>query len=255
MAPLRTLICRIALAGACCTAHAQCSKPIVIVTEKWPAKNVSAQAQEGIDLEMARAVIKEAGCTLIQGAELPVIRRIRMFAEGKFDMMLAASNIPERHTFARFTTSYRIETVGLFVLERNYEDLGDINSFEAIAARKLKLLVPHIGWYGPEYERRRGLLDAEGRLSRFGTNSQGLMMLQAKRGELMMGDTLAVAAQARQLGIPIRQIGFVVMRAPVHLMLSKATTTERDIHQLNGAIARLEKNGTLRAIGQRYGLN
>jgi polar amino acid transport system substrate-binding protein len=255
MAPVRTLIAALALAAACAPAWAAgCSKPIVAVTEQWPEKTFSKN-HEGADMEMARAIIKEAGCTLVDGPVLPVVRRMQMFAEGKFDLMLAASDIPERRGFAHFSSTYRMETVGLFSLEKSYEDLGDINSFEALDARKIRLLVPTIGWYGPEYERRRGALEASGRLSRFGTNAQGLRMLAARRAELIMGDTMAMNYQSKLLGIPVRQLGFVVMRSPVHLMLSKATITEDDVAKINVAIARLEKNGTLRAIGQRYGLN
>jgi polar amino acid transport system substrate-binding protein len=255
MAPGRSLIAALVLAAACPGALAAgCSKPIIAVTEQWPEKTFSKN-HEGADMEMARAIIKEAGCSLVEGPVLPVVRRMQMFADGKFDLMLAASDIPERRSFARFSATYRMETVGLFSLEKSYEDLGDIDSFETLDARKVRLLVPTIGWYGPEYERRRGALEAAGRLSRFGTNAQGLRMLAARRGQLIMGDTMAMNYQSKLLGIPVRQLGFVVMRSPVHLMFSRATITEADVGRINAAIARLEKNGTLRAIGQRYGIN
>ncbi len=256
MAPVRTLILALGLLAAAVDAHAQgCSKPIVIVTEDWPGRTSANKLQDGLDVDMARAILKEAGCTLISGPMLPIVRRITLLAEGRFDMMLAATDIPERHRFARFSIPYRQEIIGLFALEKKYEDYGDVISYDGIDQRKLRVLVPVIGWYGAEYERRRGELDAKGRLSHFSTFVQGLNMLAANRGELIMGDTVALTHQARLVGVPIRQLGFVVSRTPVSLMLSKMSTTERDIVQINAAIARLDKNGTLRAIAQRYGLN
>lgn len=256
MAPFRTLILALAAAAATGAAQAQgCSKPIVIVTEEWPGQPKAARANEGADIDMARAIVREAGCTLVAGPMLSPTRRIALLAEGRFDMMLSATDLPERRQFARFTAAYRRETIGLFTLEKKYEDYGDVDGFDVVDTRKLQLLVPAIGWYGTEYERRRGALEAHGRLSFYATVPQGLSVLAANRAEIIMGDTLAIRLAARAIGVPVRQLGFVVSRTPVHLMLSRATTTEKDIAALDAAIARLEKNGTLRAIGLRYGLN
>jgi polar amino acid transport system substrate-binding protein len=253
MAPLRALIAVLLAAGAFAAPPlAACSKTITVITEVWPPYVYGAEQRIGLDAELVDAIFKEAGCKLEIGPALPTVRRMYLFEKGQFDMMLAASDIPQRRRFARFSLAYRHETVGLFALEKNFSQYSDIDSFDAIVRRKVSLLVPTIGWYGPAYEQHYEALKATARLSGFGSNEQGMRMLAANRGALIMGDTVALQHQSQLSGVRLRQLPFVVLHAPVHLMLSKASTTEDDLARIDAAIERLEKNGALKAIRQRY---
>jgi polar amino acid transport system substrate-binding protein len=255
MATWRTLIlCALVWAVASAPALAACSKTIVMISEEWPPYKVGDELRRGLDIELAEAIFKEAGCQLARGPALPTVRRLYQFEKGRFDLMLAASDLPERRRFARFSASYRYETVGLFALEKDATRFTDITSFEAIIKRQAGLLVPTIGWYGADYARNHDALKASGRLYTFGNMEQGVRMLAARRGEMIMGDTVGLQHQALLSDTPLRQLPFVVLHAPVHLMLSKASTTEADLASIDAAIARLEKNGTLKAIRQRYAL-
>ncbi|MES2152789.1 MAG: transporter substrate-binding domain-containing protein [Pseudomonadota bacterium] len=257
MAPVRALI-GLALAGAAFNAApaATCSKPLTMVSEEWPPYVFAGadHRQTGLDLEMVQAIFKEAGCTLVVGEPMPTVRRLLLFEQGKFDLMLAASDIPDRHRFARFTVAYRNETVGLFALASRFEAYRTLGGFEAIIERGTTLLAPKVGWYGPDYERHAPVLKAQGRLFDFSTLNQGMRMLRARRAELIMGDTAAIWYQARHERMALRQLPFVAWSAPVHLMLSRAATTARDLAVLDAAIARLEKSGELKAIRHSYGL-
>jgi polar amino acid transport system substrate-binding protein len=253
MATLRALSAILLAAGALCAAPASaCSKTMTMVTEEWPPYNYGSDQRKGLDVELAQAIFDEAGCKLVAGPPLPTVRRMMLFEQGSFDLMLAASDVPHRRQFARFSSAYRFETVGLFALEKNFAQLRDLDSFEAIGQRGLRLLAPTIGWYGPAYERSYAALKAGGQLSDYGSIEQGVRMLAANRGALIMGDTVAVQHQSQLSGVPLRQLPFVVLHAPVHLMLSKASTTAADLARIDAAIARLEKNGALKAIRQRY---
>jgi polar amino acid transport system substrate-binding protein len=254
MATWRTLIPILLTAGTLQAqpAGAACSKAITMVTEQWPPYVYGGEQRRGLDAELAEAIFAEAGCTLAVGPALPTVRRMYLFEKGRFDLMLAASDIPARRRFARFSAAYRYETVGLFALEKEAARFANIVSFDAVMQHQARLLVPTIGWYGPYYESNHEALKASGRLSTFGNMEQGLRMLAANRAELIMGDTVALQHQANEAGIAIRQLPFIVLHAPVHLMFSKASTTEADLASINAAIARLEKNGTLKAIRLRY---
>lgn len=253
MATLRALSALL-LAAAVLAAPpaAACSKTLVMATEEWPPYNYGGAKRLGLDVELAQAIVNEAGCKLEAGPALPTVRRMVMFEQGRFDLMLAASDVPQRHRFARFSSVYRFETVGLFALEKNFDQLKDLASFADIRKRGVRLLVPAVGWYGPGYERSRAALKDNGQLSGFGSVEQGMRMLAAGRGQLIMGDTVALQHQSQQYGVAVRQLPFVVLHAPVHLMLSRASTTAADLARIDAAIARLEKRGTLKAIRQRY---
>jgi len=78
-------------------------------------------------------------------------------------------------------------------------------------------------------------------------------MFNAGRADFILGDRNAVRYAARQQGVTLVPLPFTVLRAPVHLMLNKASTTEAELGAINAAIDRLEQQGVLGAIRSRYG--
>lgn len=257
MAPARTV--RALLAAACllaCAHAGACSRALNMVIEEWPPYSYTNEEnlQTGLDMDMAKAILKEAGCTLVTAPPLPSVRRALLFERGEFDLMLAATDTPERRRFARFSNAYRHETVALFALARDYARYAGINGMAALARGQAAVLAPRVGWYGQDFARAAPGLRAAGRLFEFGSFDQGLRMLGAGRAPLIMGDRAAIMYEAQRQRLALRQLPFVLAQAPVHLMLSRASTTEDDLARINAAIARLEKNGSLQALRARYGL-
>jgi polar amino acid transport system substrate-binding protein len=207
----------------------------------------------GLDWELAQAILKEAGCKLELQPELPSARRQRQFEQGQLDLLLSASKTPERRRYARFSIAYRHETVGLFTRASSQRQFQHLASFDALLRDRASLLAPKVGWYGAAYARAKPTLAASGRLSTFLSFSQGLRMLDAGRADLILGDTLALRHEAKQQGMAISALPLVVLRAPVHFMLNKSSTTQADLDHINAAIARLEQQGVLGAIRSRYG--
>ncbi|HEX8610092.1 MAG TPA: transporter substrate-binding domain-containing protein [Telluria sp.] len=261
MAPARTVraLLAAALGLAWLLAPAQalaCSRPLNMVSEEWPPYSFTNEenVQTGLDMDMAKAILKEAGCVLVTAPPLPTVRRALLFERGEFDLMLAATDTPERRRFARFSNPYRHETVALFALARDYARYAGVNDMPTVARGKAALLAPRVGWYGRQFAHAAPSLRAEGRLFDFGSLEQGMRMLGAGRAPLIMGDRAAVMYEAQRQKLVLRQLPFVLHQAPVHLMLSRASTTDGDLARINAAIARLEKNGTLQALRGRYGL-
>lgn len=223
--------------------------------EQWPPYVYSTPKGEptGLDWELAQAIFKEAGCKLKPQSELPTARRQRLFEQGQLDLLLAASDTPERRRVARFSAVYRYETVGLFTRSSQHAQYQHISNLDMLAREKLALLAPKVGWYGPAYARVQPALAASGKLSTFINFQQGLRMLDAGRADVIMGDSGALRHEAKAQGLAITPLPLVVLRAPVHLMLNKNTTSQADLDRINAAIARLERQGVLAAIRARYG--
>ena len=257
MATLRTLILAALIAGLQALAPARaCSKPIHLVAEEWPpyAFSSGSEQQTGLDIDLTRAILREAGCTLVIAPFVPSVRRLLMFQRGETDLLLAASDTPERRRFARFSVSYRHESIGLFVLARNAEQVQNVAGFDDVIARELSLLAPTTGWYGKDYERAYPRLKSAGKLSLFGTVQQGVRMLGVERALLIMGDSAAIEHEARSQKLDLRALPRVALQAPVHMMFSRASVPADDVEQINAAIGRLERSGALRAIRLRYGV-
>ncbi len=223
--------------------------------EQWPPYVYSKPdgPPSGLDLELAQAIFKEAGCALQLLPELPTARRQRQFELGGLDLLLAASDTAERRKYARFSLAYRFESVSIFTRAANLPRYQNVRSVDALAGKKIALLAPKVGWYGAAYARVQPVLQQAGQLSTFLNFAQGLRMLDAGRADLILGDTAALRHEAREQGIVIAPLPFTVLRAPVHLMLNKNSTTQADLELLNAAIQRLEKQGVLAEIRNRYG--
>lgn len=237
----------LALPAQCCSLR--------MAFEQWPPYIYhDAQARPmGLDFELAKSILKEAGCALVVQGELPAARRQILFQQGELDLMLAASETPERRRYARFSVAYRHEMVGLFTTRNKLARYRHLGSLAAIQKERVALLAPRVGWYGDTYARALPALEKSGHFSTFGNFNQGIRMLDAERAELILGDSAALRYEARQQGVAIAALPLVILRAPVHLMLNAASTSAAELEQINAAIARLEKNGTLAAIRARYG--
>ncbi len=223
--------------------------------EHWPpyiyrdAKSLPT----GLDFELAQAILNEAHCALVVEKELPAARRQLLFEQGELDLMLAASDTKERRAYARFSVPYRHESVGLFTTPQKLPKYRHLASFAAIQKERVSLLAPRVGWYGRDYARALPALTAVGSLNTFGSFHQGILMLDAERAELILGDGAALRYEAKQQGLAIAALPFVVLRAPVHLMLNANSTSKAELAGINAAIARLEQRGTLAAIRAKYG--
>lgn len=223
--------------------------------EQWPPyiHQQPGAAPSGLDLELAQAIVKEAGCTLRLLPELPTARRQALFEHGDIDLLLAASMTPARRDYARFSIPYRYESVGLYTRTSLLSRYQQVTSLDALLKLKLPLLAPKVGWYGPAYARVQPSLEAAGQLSTFLNFQQGVRMLDAGRADLILGDRAALRHEAREQGVAISALPLVVLRAPVHLMLNRRSTSQAELDRLNAAIGRLERQGVLTRIRSRYG--
>ncbi|MDT8999974.1 transporter substrate-binding domain-containing protein [Paucibacter sp. APW11] len=233
-----------------------CEHPLRVVFGHMPPF-IARQADGeygGVEVELLRAIVSQAGCTLEVLNDLPRKRRYAMFLKGDLDILLAASLTEERQRIAWFTAPYRQETTSLFVLADKAAALRDIKSLGELIDKQATLLSLNLGWFGADYETQLPRLRAAHRVSHFENLRQGLSMLAARRGDVLMSDRIATLYEARQRGLNLVELGYTPAREPVHLMLSRKSISEADWRSLNAAVLLLEERGVLREIRNRYGL-
>ena len=236
-------------------AWSKCSHPLRFPMQDWPPYLYSDLAGQpaGLDFEILSATVKEAGCTLQVLPPLPGNRMLEMFRKGRLDILLGASKTSERYAYARFTQPYRSEVIGVLSLPGRV-NLQEVKSFADILRMRLRLLAPRHGYYGNDYAVSQPELVKQNALSQYDGSEQGLRMLVAGRGQLIMDDELALRYVARQMGVGELQAGALVAnRDPVFMMLSQASTSAEDVEALDAALGRLKSSGAIDAIIRRYG--
>ncbi len=232
-----------------------CSKPVTITTGEWAPYNYIDQQGRytGMDVELSRAIMQEAGCTLVEMPRMPPSRNTYMFNSGKVDVMAGASRTLERSKTAFFSVAYRTETVRLFATPEVARQYPQVKSFADVVRERLTLLAPRIGWYGQDYHDHVSELRADKRLFLFNEFPDGMNMLAAGRAKLILGDQASVAHAAAQRGIRLVALPFWLLDAPVHLMFSKQTMKEGDVRRIDAAIERLRRRGVIERIRRSYG--
>lgn len=156
-----------------------CGRALSMATGQWEPYGYydAGNRFTGIDADMVRAIVKEAGCQLVELDYKPALRNLALFEKGEIDLMTGASRTPARLKIAWFSQAYRDETVGMFALAEHAGRYAKIRSFADFLAAPLTLVVPRAGWYGVPYESAAAWLHKSGRLSRFGEPSHGIQML------------------------------------------------------------------------------
>ena len=208
----------------------------------------------GLDVELMQAIFKEAGCAYKFAPLVAPKFMVDMVSSGKTDILLAASESDERRQANYFGLAYRHESVSLVGLADEVGKYRDIDSLAALRQRGVRLLVPNAGWYGEDYANALPALRDANLAVEFTYFDQGIRMLAAGRGKLMISDTGAMFAAAKKEGVAIEALPYTVIDAPVHMMFSKASVSEHDVKQLDEATAQLEKKGVLKTIRAAYGL-
>ena len=255
---VRTACAALALAVSCHPVWAGpgCSKPIKITTGEWaPYNYIDEQGRyTGMDVELSRAIMEEAGCELIELDRMPPARNSLLFASGQVDMMTGASRTGERSRVAFFSAPYRHEAVRLFVPATIAPRYADLHSFTDVVRAGVTILAPRVGWYGEQYHAHYAELKAAKRLSQFNEFPDGMNMLAAGRASLIMGDQASVLHAAARRGMKLLALPFGLHDAPVHLMLNKQTVTEHDVRLIDAAIERLRRRGVIDRIRRAYGM-
>lgn len=250
---LRVLLILILLA-AWQGVQAACSRTLRVPFEDWrPYAYLDAAGDPaGMDIDLLRAVVREAGCAVAFQFDIPRKRRLLMFQKGELDVLLDASVTPERRAYAWFTQPYRDEEVAAFVLAQDAAG-AQVRSLEAALLARMPLLVPSDGWYGDSYARLLGGFESLGLVTRYEDYARAIELISGERGRIVIGDRFALLDAAnRQGGHLLVALPFVVNDGPVHFMLSRRSLRQSDATALDEAVARLTERGVLHDIRNRY---
>ncbi|WP_168224787.1 substrate-binding periplasmic protein [Rhodoferax aquaticus] len=244
------------LSLASVAAHGACSHVMRVSWSHWPPYSMlNAKGQvEGLDIELVQRIAKEAGCTLAISGDIPPKRQLAQIKAGEQDIQFAASITPERQEFAHFSPSYRSELMVLFAEHGRGKSIA-LQDMRQLTQRDWTVIAPFQGWYGEAYAAVSPVLDKENRLTTYKTTEQGLDQLNAKRGDLLLGDLYSFLYVARQRNMPQPDVLPVpVNDDAVSLMFSKKSMAPGDVEAFNRAIDKLNKNGELAKIIARYGI-
>ncbi len=237
---------------------ADCSKTLVVNQATWEPYMYRDDSGnlKGFDYELVRSVLDLAGCDYVF-VEHPSKRALLDLKEGTVDLVAGASITDERRRFGRFTREYRQERIELIIRADDQDHFPAASLQQFISEFPVVLGAVNGGYYGPEYD----ALDSEvlvdrGRLILVRNTSQLISMLGLGRIDAIVGDVVSIYRVAVTLGHAdsIALHGLHLNADPVHLMLSRMSTTQADRDAIDDAIGEFLSSEAYRALLARYGL-
>lgn len=226
-------------------ANGACSRQLRVPFEDWRPYSFMADGRHtGLETELLAAVAKEAGCRVSYVREVPRNRRLPLLAAGELDVLIAAT--PRAGDPAWYTRPYRDEMFGAFM--RADEARMDARSLDELLQAGLRLVTHR----GPASVPIIEAFNARGLLTWFEEYARGVQLMQLDRGDVLLGDSVAIAFAARAADVPLIELPIPLPREPVTYKLSRKSLTEADLRAFNRAIQRLEASGELQRIRARW---
>lgn len=232
-------------------AVAACARPWRVPFEDWrPYAFIDAGGlHTGLETEVLAAVARELGCTVEYIPGLPRNRRLPLLAAGELDLLVAASyDGPDAPDVSWFTRPYRNEEFSAFMRVEPARSGPVPQALAQVRDTGMRLLAhrgPSVVPIVDEFARR-------GQLTPFEDYAKGVQLLKLKRGDVLLGERLAVLFAARAAGVEVTELALPVRRDVVAYKLSRKRFDEAEVARFNEAILRLDAQGELRRIRSRW---
>ncbi len=193
----------------------------------------SIGAENDVSMRYLKRLLQTIQCPLkIVPYELSHQRRVRLLADGEIDLVMEASKLPERDSYAWFSLPYRDEKTLLITL-RDKSPINQVKHINDVFTQRLTILSPAGGWFGPDVERERQHWRESHLLIVYKDPIPGFRDLRLGRAQLLL--TTDLVFREHQLD-DLVTLPFVVHQEAVYIMFSKRTVSAAEVAVFNDAI-------------------
>jgi polar amino acid transport system substrate-binding protein len=230
--------------------HAACQTTFSVAWLEWkPYQMLKDQQVTGIDIELLKAIMDNAGCAY-HLKNIPWERTKRYIQSGEIDLAIGASKTADRRPWAYFSEPYRSETMAIFVRKDEYPIWNAAQNFTQLARLKPRAAVIHGAFYGEAWEQIKDALLVH-QLSKY---EQLFKMLHIQRTNIVLNDLYNGEELIKEFGLQeqITTLDWNASVDKIHLMFSKKTVPQDDIDLINHSIRQLRASGEINAIISRY---
>ncbi|MBW3809652.1 substrate-binding periplasmic protein [Aeromonas hydrophila] len=237
----------------CCSAWAQ--ESLLVGWSSWHPFSFRDEQQQlqGLDIDLLEAIFNRAGFHA-NYSEMPWARVLRELEFGTIQLTMSANQTAERDLYARFTLPYRNEETVLLVRRQDKGRWQEITQLSDLLSRPdftIGLLRDFD--YGTDFRTFMQSPQMQQRLLVRLKMEPLIKLLLAGRIQGVVMDPMGLQ-QLNLAGIPLDQLTTLldIQQTPVHLMLSRRTTTPQQLQRLDEAIRALQQSPEYGQILARY---
>ncbi|MGR1197625.1 substrate-binding periplasmic protein [Aeromonas hydrophila] len=237
----------------CCSAWAQ--ESLLVGWSSWHPFSFRDEQQQlqGLDIDLLEAIFNRAGFHA-NYSEMPWARVLRELEFGTIQLTMSANQTAERGLYARFTLPYRNEETVLLIRRQDKGRWQEITQLSDLLSRPdftIGLLRDFD--YGTDFRTFMQSPQMQQRLLVRLKMEPLIKLLLAGRIQGVVMDPMGLQ-QLNLAGIPLDQLTTLldIQQTPVHLMLSRRTTTPQQLQRLDEAIRALLQSPEYGQILARY---
>lgn len=237
----------------CCSAWAQ--ESLLVGWSSWHPFSFRDEQQQlqGLDIDLLEAIFNRAGFHA-NYSEMPWARVLRELEFGTIQLTMSANQTAERDLYARFTLPYRNEETVLLIRRQDKGRWQEITQLSDLLSRPdftIGLLRDFD--YGTDFRTFMQSPQMQQRLLVRLKTEPLIKLLLAGRIQGVVMDPMGLQ-QLNLAGIPLDQLTPLldIQQTPVHLMLSRRTTTPQQLQRLDEAIRALLQSPEYGQILARY---
>lgn len=237
----------------CCSAWAQ--ESLLVGWSSWHPFSFRDEQQQlqGLDIDLLEAIFNRAGFHA-NYSEMPWARVLRELEFGTIQLTMSANQTAERDLYARFTLPYRNEETVLLIRRQDKGRWQEITRLSDLLSRPdftIGLLRDFD--YGTEFRTFMQSPQMQQRLLIRLKMEPLIKLLLAGRIQGVVMDPMGLQ-QLNLAGLPLDQLTTLldIQQTPVHLMLSRRTTTLQQLQRLDEAIRTLLQSPEYGQILARY---
>ncbi|WP_323994082.1 substrate-binding periplasmic protein [Aeromonas hydrophila] len=237
----------------CCSAWAQ--ESLLVGWSSWHPFSFRDEQQQlqGLDIDLLEAIFNRAGFHA-NYSEMPWARVLRELEFGTIQLTMSANQTAERDLYARFTLPYRNEETVLLIRRQDKGRWQEVTQLSDLLSRPdftIGLLRDFD--YGTDFRTFMQSPQMQQRLLVRLKMEPLIKLLLAGRIQGVVMDPMGLQ-QLNLAGIPLDQLTTLldIQQTPVHLMLSRRTTTPQQLQRLDEAIQALLQSPEYGQILARY---
>nr|WP_289712028.1 transporter substrate-binding domain-containing protein [Aeromonas hydrophila] len=237
----------------CCSAWAQ--ESLLVGWSSWHPFSFRDEQQQlqGLDIDLLEAIFNRAGFHA-NYSEMPWARVLRELEFGTIQLTMSANQTAERDLYARFTLPYRNEETVLLIRRQDKGRWQEITQLSDLLSRPdftIGLLRDFD--YGTDFRTFMQSPQMQQRLLVRLKMEPLIKLLLAGRIQGVVMDPMGLQ-QLNLAGLPLDQLTTLldIQQTPVHLMLSRRTTTPQQLQRLDEAIRTLLQSPEYGQILARY---
>lgn len=206
----------------------------------------------GLDLEVTRAALEEAGCKT-DFMRIAWQRLLTSVEDGSMDVAMGASKSPEREKYAYFSIPYRDESYAFFVRKEDRIKYK-ITKLDDLVEKNLRFGIVKGYFYGEQFNEAMKNPAFKKLVEEVKDDNTNIKKLNYGRIQGLFMDPYAGIVQLREMDLSnqIVNSSFAVKSGKIHTMFSKKSVSPDVVQRFNDGLQKLESSARLDKIIKKY---